>query len=103
MVVSTLFVTGEHLGNFFFIPPTGRKIAYQAVHIHRISNDGRIVEYKAIRDDLTPTMQLGLVGLTSIQYEALFRAWQGLESSEITRSGVNESSVEEDKTAICFK
>ncbi len=53
MVVSTLFVTGEPLGNFFFIPPTGRKIAYQAVHIHRISNDGRIVEHKAIRDDLT--------------------------------------------------
>jgi uncharacterized protein (TIGR02246 family) len=99
MVVSTL-LTGEHLGNFFFIPPTERKIAYQAVHIHRISNDGRIVEHKAIRDDLTLTMQLGLVGLTSIQYEALFRAWKGLESSEITRSGVNESSVEEDKAAI---
>jgi predicted ester cyclase len=65
MVVSTLCVTGEHLGNFFFIPPTGRKIAYQAVHMHRISNDGRIVEHKAIRDDLTLTMQLGLVGLTS--------------------------------------
>ena len=100
MVVSTLCVTGEHLGNFFFIPPTGRKIAYQAVHMHRISNDGRIVEHKAIRDDLTLTMQLGLVGLTSIQYEALFRAWKGLESSEITRSEVNESSVEEDKAAI---
>lgn len=100
MVVSTLFVTGEHLGNFFFIPPTGRKIAYQAVHIHRISNDGKIVEHKAIRDDLTLTMQLGLVGLTSIQYEALFRAWKGLESTEITRLGVNESSVEEDKAAI---
>src|ERR671911_424366 len=52
-VISTLFVTGEHLGNFFLIPPTGRKIAYQAVHIHRIGNDGKIIEHKAIRDDLT--------------------------------------------------
>lgn len=35
-----MIVTGEHLGNFFVIPPTGRKIAYQAIHIHRIGNDG---------------------------------------------------------------
>jgi len=39
-VISTLIVTGEHLGNFFVIPPTGRKIAYQAIQIPRIGNDG---------------------------------------------------------------
>jgi ketosteroid isomerase-like protein len=39
-VISTLFVTGEHLGNSFVIPPTSRKIAYEAVHVHRIGNDG---------------------------------------------------------------
>jgi uncharacterized protein (TIGR02246 family) len=99
-VISTLFVTGQHLGNFFVIPPTRRKIAYQAVHIHRIGNDGKIVEHRAIRDDLTLMMQLGLVSLTSAQYEPLFKAWKGLESSEITRSVVNELSVEEDKAAI---
>ncbi|MPZ06786.1 MAG: hypothetical protein GEU26_10315 [Nitrososphaeraceae archaeon] len=59
-VISTLIVTGEHLGNFFVIPPTGRKIAYQAIHIHRIGNDGKIIEHRAIRDDLTFMMQLGL-------------------------------------------
>ncbi|MGH9976619.1 MAG: SgcJ/EcaC family oxidoreductase, partial [Nitrososphaeraceae archaeon] len=99
-VISTLFVTGEHLGNLFVIPPTGRKIAYQAVHIHRIGNDGKIVEHRAIRDDLTLMMQLGLVGLTSAQYEPLYKAWKGLKSSEFARSAVNESSVEEDKAAI---
>jgi predicted ester cyclase len=32
-------VTGTHKGNFFFIPPTGNKISYQAVHIHKIEKD----------------------------------------------------------------
>jgi hypothetical protein len=45
-------------------------------------------------------MQLGLVGLVPTQYESLFKAWKGLESSEITRLGVNDSSVEEDEAAI---
>jgi len=100
MVISTLFVTGEHLGNFFAIPPTGRKIAYQAVHIHNIGNDGKIIEHKAIRDDLTLMMQLGLVGLTSAQYEPLFKTWKGLKSLENPQSVVNGSSVDEDKAAI---
>jgi hypothetical protein len=45
-------------------------------------------------------MQLGLVGLTSAQYEPLYKGWKGLKSSEITRSVFNELSVEEDKTAV---
>jgi predicted ester cyclase len=45
-------VTGIHKGNFFFIPPTGNKISYAAVHIHTIGKDGKIVEHRAIRDDL---------------------------------------------------
>lgn len=37
-------VTGTHTtGNFFFIPPTGNKISYEAVHIHTMGNDGKIV------------------------------------------------------------
>ena len=99
-VISILFVTGEHLGNFFVIPPTGRKIAYQAVHIHKIGNDGKIIEHKGIRDDLTLMMQLGLVGLTSTQYESLFRAWKGLNSSANPQSVVHHSPVDENKAAI---
>src|ERR687897_446533 len=62
-VISMLNVTGKHVGNFFGIaPPTGRDISYQAIHIHRIGNDRKIVEHRAIRDDLTFMMQLGVVG-----------------------------------------
>jgi predicted ester cyclase len=61
-IISTLIGTGEHLGNFFVISPTGRKIAYQAIQIHRIGNDGKIIEHRAIRDDLSFMMQLCLVG-----------------------------------------
>ena len=43
-VISILNVTGKHVGNFFGIAaPTGHDISYQAVHIHRIGEDGKIV------------------------------------------------------------
>ncbi len=53
MVVSVINVTGTNTGNFFILPPTGNKINYEAVHIYRIDEDGKIAEHKAIRDDLT--------------------------------------------------
>jgi len=74
-VVSIVNVTGKHTGNFFIIPPTGNKINYEAVHIHRIA-DGRIIEHKAIRDDLSLMVQLGVVGPKSDQYGSLFQAWK---------------------------
>jgi predicted ester cyclase len=75
-VVSIVNVTGKHTGNFFVIPPTGNKISYQAVHIHRIGDDGKITEHKAIRDDLSFMVQLGVIGPKSSQYESLFQAWK---------------------------
>jgi predicted ester cyclase len=66
-VISILIVSGKHVGNFFVIPPTGNDFCYRAVHIHRIGNDGKIVEHKAVRDDLSLMMQLGVVGPTSIR------------------------------------
>jgi predicted ester cyclase len=79
-VVSIVSVSGKHTGNFFVVPPTGNRISYQAVHIHRIDDDGKIVEHKAIRDDLSLMVQLGVAGPSSQQYEPLFRAWKGLKS-----------------------
>jgi predicted ester cyclase len=79
-VVSIVSVRGKHTGNFFVVPPTGNRISYQAVHIHRIGDDGKIVEHKAIRDDLSLMVQLGVAGPSSQQYEPLFRAWKGLKS-----------------------
>lgn len=79
-VVSIVSVSGKHTGNFFVVPPTGNRISYQAVHIHRIDDDGKIVEHKAIRDDHILMVQLGVAGPSSQQYEPLFRAWKGLKS-----------------------
>ena len=74
-VVSIVNVTGKHTGNFFIIPPSGNRINYEAVHIHSIV-DGKIVEHRAIRDDLSLMVQLGVVGPKSDQYESLFQAWK---------------------------
>jgi steroid delta-isomerase-like uncharacterized protein len=74
-VVSVVNVTGKHTGNFFIIPPSGNRISYRAVHIHRIV-DGRIVEHQAICDDLSLMVQLGVVGPKSDQYESLFKTWK---------------------------
>jgi predicted ester cyclase len=60
-VASIISASGKHKGNFFFIPPTGRSISYDVIRVYRIV-DGKRVEHKAIRDDLSFIMQLGLAG-----------------------------------------
>jgi predicted ester cyclase len=75
-------VTGKHTGNFFVIPPSGNRISYQAVHIFRFGEDGKIIEHKAIRDDLSLMVQLGVVGPKSTQYEPLFQAWKGFKNEQ---------------------
>ena len=72
-------MTGTHTGNFFFIPPTGNKISYEAVHILTVGDDGKIVEHRAIRDDLKFMYQLGVVKPVSSEYEAYFKGWKGVE------------------------
>ena len=47
------------------------------MHIFKIGDDGKIVEHKAVRDDLRLMMQLGAVS-TKAQYESLFQTWKGL-------------------------
>jgi uncharacterized protein (TIGR02246 family) len=98
-VISIVNVTGKHVGNFFGIaPPTGRNISYQAVHIHRIGNDGKIVEHKAIRDDLKFMMQLGIVGPRSTQYEPLFQAWKGFMQSQMSQPPTSKLSADDEAT-----
>ena len=72
-------VNGKHTGTFFVIPPTGNNISYQAVNIFTIGDDGKIVEHKAIRDDLSLMVQLCVAGPKSKQYEPLFQTWKGLK------------------------
>src|SRR5918996_6047103 len=99
-VISILTVTGKHMGKFFVIPPTEREISYQAVHIHRIGNDRKIVEHRAIRDDLTFMMQLGIVGPNSTQYEPLFQDWKDFMHSQTSHRLSTTSKSSPDEAAI---
>ena len=78
MVVSVINVTGTNTGNFFILPPTGNKISYEAVHLYRVGEDGKIADHKAIRDDLTFLAQLGVIEPSSAQYAPFFQALTGV-------------------------
>ena len=79
-VISIVSVRGKQTGSFFgFIPPTGNKISYLAVHIFTI-DDGKIAEHMAIRDDLALMYQLGVVNASSPKYENFLKEWKGVKS-----------------------
>jgi uncharacterized protein (TIGR02246 family) len=98
-VISILNVTGKHTGNFFVIPPTGNDIHYKAVHIHRIDEDGKIVEHKAVRDDLTLMMQLGVVG-PNPEYDKLFQAWKGFKQPNISQQQASKQPTDVEEAEI---
>jgi steroid delta-isomerase-like uncharacterized protein len=56
MVAATM--TGEHVGPFNGIEPTGKRIRHKQVHIFRVA-DGQITHHRAVRDDLGLLLQLG--------------------------------------------
>lgn len=49
--------SGQHTGEFFGLPATGRRFSYNQMHIVRIV-DGKAVEHWAVRDDATCMRQL---------------------------------------------
>jgi len=51
--------TGKHDEEFMGVPPTGKRVEVQHIHMYRIENS-KIVEHWAVRDDLELTRQLGL-------------------------------------------
>jgi predicted ester cyclase len=51
---------GRHTGDLMGIPPTGREVAYDYVHILRF-RDGKAVEHWSVRDDMTLMRQLGVM------------------------------------------
>jgi steroid delta-isomerase-like uncharacterized protein len=59
-VVLRCTLTGTHMGPFMGIPPTGRRIEVNEIHIYRLE-DGKAVEHRAGRDDLGAMRQLGVV------------------------------------------
>jgi ketosteroid isomerase-like protein len=59
-VVMRAIFSGTHRGEFLGIPPTGRHVGQQHVHLLRVQN-AKIVEHSALRDDLTLLQQLGVI------------------------------------------
>jgi steroid delta-isomerase-like uncharacterized protein len=61
-VATRLLLRGTHLGAFRGVPPTGRRIVVQQLHIFRLV-DGRVIERWSCGDDLGGFRQLGVLPL----------------------------------------
>lgn len=59
-VVLRCTLTGTQEGEFMGIPPTGRRIEVNEIHIYRLEG-GKAVEHRAGRDDLGAMRQLGVI------------------------------------------
>lgn len=59
-VAMRLTMTGTHDGEFFGIPPTGRRVEVGGTHIVRIQDD-RVAEHWGHNDDLGLMRQLGAI------------------------------------------
>jgi predicted ester cyclase len=51
---------GRQTGDLMGIPPSGREVAYDYVHILRF-RDGKAIEHWGVRDDMTLMRQLGVM------------------------------------------
>jgi steroid delta-isomerase-like uncharacterized protein len=59
-VAARFIMRGTHQGAFFGVPPTGKKIAVQAMNIYRLAN-GKFVEERGQPDMLGLLQQIGAV------------------------------------------
>ncbi|HEU0000336.1 MAG TPA: ester cyclase [Ktedonobacteraceae bacterium] len=59
-VVARVTVSGTHRGPFQGLPPTGRSFRQDQMHFIRF-RDGKVVEHRAVRDDLGVMRQLGVI------------------------------------------
>jgi steroid delta-isomerase-like uncharacterized protein len=61
-VVARVTMSGTHrgLGPVQGIPPTGRSVRQDQMHFIRL-RDGKVVEHRAVRDDLGVMQQLGVI------------------------------------------
>jgi steroid delta-isomerase-like uncharacterized protein len=57
-VVARVTMTGTHTGDFWGVPPTGRRVNLTAIYIVRIA-DGKIVEHWGEEDGIKVFKQLG--------------------------------------------
>jgi predicted ester cyclase len=59
-VVVRCTLTGTHEGEFMGIPPTGRSIEVNEIHVYRLE-EAKAVEHRVGRDDLGAMRQLGVL------------------------------------------
>lgn len=59
-IVARTTFRGTHGGDFFGIPPTGKRVEMGGVHIMRVA-EGRVAEHWGSNDDLGMMRQLGVV------------------------------------------
>ncbi len=59
-IVVRTTMEATHTGDFFGIPPTGKRVSLDGIHILRIA-DGRIAEHWGNNDDLGMMRQLGVI------------------------------------------
>ena len=59
-VVARVTFSGTHRGPFQGLPPTGRSFRQDQMHFIRF-REGKVVEHRAVRDDLGMMRQLGVI------------------------------------------
>ncbi len=69
LVVHRQTMSGTHLGEFFGIAPTGNRVEMAGLHLFRMQ-DGKMVEHRAVNDDLGMLRQLGAIPIEPEQVEA---------------------------------
>jgi steroid delta-isomerase-like uncharacterized protein len=60
VVIERATYSGTHAGEFMGIPPTGRKVTFNGMHLFRIV-DGKIAETRGIMDQMGMLQQLGVM------------------------------------------
>jgi predicted ester cyclase len=54
-------MSGVHTGPLMGMPRTNKPFSVQHIHIFRVSDDGKLIEHWANRDDVGAMAQLGLL------------------------------------------
>lgn len=59
-VAARVTLTGTNESEFMGMPPTGKRIEVNEIHIYRL-RDGKVVEHRVGRDDMGAMRQLGVI------------------------------------------
>ncbi len=78
MLGNFMIIEGQHMGEYFEVPPTGNSIRFFGVAIARFDEQGKLVEERELWDELQLLRQIGSVkNHDSIFMDGLFRDKQG--------------------------